>query len=96
MSRTRMRLPAAWLAVAVALSLAVLSASFFHTDDGCRVEIHCLACRASVGRASTGAALPAAVRPVLVVGPGVPDAVVAPAEAVRLPQLPSRAPPRNA
>jgi hypothetical protein len=38
-----MRLPAAWLTVTVAVSLALLSASFLHTDDGCRVEIHCRA-----------------------------------------------------
>jgi hypothetical protein len=90
-----MRLPAAWLTVTVAVSLAVLSASFLHTDDGCRVEIHCRACRASVGGAATEARSPAVVRPLLMAGPHLPEAVVAAPDIVGLPQLPSRAPPSH-
>ena len=29
--------------------LGVFAAAFVHTDDGCAVEIHCLACRHAVG-----------------------------------------------
>ncbi len=38
--------------------------SFFHTDDGCVVELHCLACRsASVVAGPVVAAAPAVVAP---------------------------------
>jgi hypothetical protein len=52
--------------VALAALLAFLGASaegFVHTDDGCPVEIHCLACRLALG--TTAVAPPAA--PVLAI-----------------------------
>jgi hypothetical protein len=35
---------AAWAAV-LCTTLALLEASFVHTDDGCVVEVHCVSCR---------------------------------------------------
>jgi hypothetical protein len=42
------------------LTLAFLGAvsyegSFVHTDDGCQVEVHCLACRLALGPPTTAA-----------------------------------------
>lgn len=36
-----------WIALALLLCVtgAVLEESFAHTDDGCAVEVHCVACR---------------------------------------------------
>jgi hypothetical protein len=36
-----------------AASLALLAGFFPHTDDGCQVEIHCLACRFALASACT-------------------------------------------
>jgi hypothetical protein len=52
-----------WAGV-VLLGLATITADGFlpHTDDGCAVEVHCLACCASIGQAAVAApavALPA-------------------------------------
>ena len=37
----------AWTVLAAVLctAVAVVETSFVHTDDGCAVEVHCLACR---------------------------------------------------
>jgi hypothetical protein len=55
-------------AVVVLLALGLgAEQSFVHTDDGCAVEIHCLACRLAVaGPAVVVAALDLAPRAVLV------------------------------
>lgn len=47
-----------WAGVAL-VGLATITADGFlpHTDDGCEVEVHCLACRLSVGQAATTAAV---------------------------------------
>ncbi len=37
------------LALIASLALAVAEQSLFHTDDGCAVEIHCVACRLVLG-----------------------------------------------
>lgn len=37
------------LALVASLGLAVAEQSLFHTDDGCTVEIHCVACRLVLG-----------------------------------------------
>jgi hypothetical protein len=52
-----------WAGV-VLLGLATITADGFlpHTDDGCAIEVHCLACTASIGQAAVAAprvALPA-------------------------------------
>jgi len=56
----------AWVAVAALLcvSAALVQESFVHTDDGCAVEIHCIACRLVAG--STAVVSPAIVLPVAV------------------------------
>jgi hypothetical protein len=43
-------------ALLVAALAFVSLGSFVHTDDGCQVEIHCLACRLALGNA-VGAAI---------------------------------------
>ena len=45
--RTRFLLAAAL--VLAATCAAVAEESFFHTDDGCPVETHCVACRLATG-----------------------------------------------
>jgi hypothetical protein len=84
----------AWVALAalVCISAALVEESFVHTDDGCSVEIHCIACRLAAG--STAVISPAVVLPVAVptTAPVAAEAdsslfEVAPCEA------PSRAPP---
>ena len=48
-------------AVVVLLALAVSAgAAVIHTDDGCAVEIHCVACRQGFASTADVAALPAA------------------------------------
>jgi len=47
-----------WLAVAGLVALAAFGtafaeATFVHTDDGCPIEVHCLACRWAVGTIGT-------------------------------------------
>jgi hypothetical protein len=93
MSRWRKSPHLAALAVLVAVSVAILSASFVHTDDGCRVEIHCLACRTMIGSSATGVSAPAPAPPLLLAGPAVPGAPARPSAVPRPRQLPSRAPP---
>lgn len=45
--------------VLVAMCAAVAEESFFHTDDGCPVETHCVACRLATGTVAVlAAALP--------------------------------------
>lgn len=56
----------AWVALAALLcvSAALVQESFVHTDDGCAVEIHCVACRLAVG--GTAVVGPVIVLPVAV------------------------------
>lgn len=85
-----------WISIAALVLLGAFVAgdadAFFHTDDGCPVEIHCLACQRALG--STGLTLPVlAVRPVLGCAEPIdsPEAVVA--DTAESPSSPSRAPP---
>lgn len=50
------------LALLVCAALVIVQESFVHTDDGCAVEIHCLACRwaYSADAASVEAPIPTA------------------------------------
>lgn len=53
-----------WLWTVALLLLASLGVgagqdAFAHTDDGCEVEVHCLACRTAATRTDAPAALPA-------------------------------------
>ncbi len=66
MRRSNRRRALAWvaLAVLVCVSAALLEESFVHTDDGCSVEIHCIACRLVAG--STAVVSPAIVLAVAV------------------------------
>jgi hypothetical protein len=83
-----------WIALAAILcvSAAWAEESFVHTDDGCAVEIHCLACRLAVGTTAVigaAATVPAVVQTIAPVGAeaGSKPREAAPREA------PSRAPP---
>ena len=49
------RLAAVGLLALVAFGTAFAEASFVHTDDGCAVEVHCLACRWTVGTTAVAA-----------------------------------------
>jgi hypothetical protein len=44
-ARSRSIAAAATLALLAVLGIALVEATLVHTDDGCAVEIHCLACR---------------------------------------------------
>jgi hypothetical protein len=92
--RGRRRRVASLLAIALlsVFGLALAEDAFFHTDDGCAVELHCLSCRWHQG--ATAVSAPVTV-PLGVLQPG---AVVDRADGpVRLegarPETPSRAPP---
>lgn len=90
--RQRRTLAGVALAALVCVLGAVLEESFVHTDDGCSVEIHCIACRLAVG--STAVVGPAIVLPVAVptTAPVVAEADSTLREAAPR-QSPSRAPP---
>jgi hypothetical protein len=83
--------------VAAALLLAIAGAmvgEYVHTDDGCRVEIHCLACRLAVGTtAVSGAPLPST--PTLAHDGSVVALAQRPGEAPHTPTGPSRGPPHS-
>jgi hypothetical protein len=71
-----------WLWTIALLLLASLGAgvgqdAFAHTDDGCAVEIHCLACRTAANRVDAPAAVPA-------LQPGLAPVATVAAEAPRL------------
>jgi hypothetical protein len=92
--RNRRRRVASLLALALlsVFGLALAEDAFFHTDDGCAVELHCLSCRWHQG--ATAATAPVAV-PLASLEPA--DVVVgadgpAHLEGAR-PETPSRAPP---
>ena len=46
-----------------ALAAAELERSFLHQDDGCTVEIHCIACRLILGSTAVVTAILAAMQP---------------------------------
>jgi hypothetical protein len=48
-SRLRKRLKGTALVALLVFLGSFAEAAFFHTDDGCAVEIHCLACRLILG-----------------------------------------------
>ena len=66
MGRSTRRRTWAWIALAVlvCVSAALVEESYVHTDDGCSVEIHCVACRLAAG--STAVVSPAIVLAVAV------------------------------
>jgi hypothetical protein len=94
MGRSSRRRTWAWIAIAVLVCVgaALAEESFVHTDDGCTVEIHCIACRLAAG--STAVISPAIVLPVAVrtAAPVAADADSSLCEAAPR-QAPSRAPP---
>jgi hypothetical protein len=94
MRKPRTQRAAAWVTFAalVCLAAALLEESFIHTDDGCAVEIHCLACRLVAG--STVVVEAAGIPPVVPVPAGdvVLETIVVVAQA-RPVLTPSRAPP---
>ena len=84
----------AWVALAalVCVSAALLEESFVHTDDGCNVEIHCIACRLAAG--GTAVVSPAIVLPLAVLATSLVAAVPDSGLREAVPhETPSRAPP---
>jgi hypothetical protein len=68
-----------WLWTIALLLLASLGVgagqdAFAHTDDGCEVEVHCLACRTAADRVDPAGALPAPLPGLVPVAPVVADA----------------------
>jgi hypothetical protein len=57
----RKRLAAVAFVALVVFGAAFAEAAFVHTDDGCTLEIHCLACRWTVG--TTAVAPPPTLSP---------------------------------
>ena len=53
MAFARRLLAAIALLALATFGIALAEASFVHTDDGCKVETHCLSCRWTVGTAGT-------------------------------------------
>ena len=94
MGRSTRRRTWAWIALAVlvCVSAALVEESYVHTDDGCSVEIHCVACRLAAG--STAVVSPAIVLPVAVqaTAPVSAEADSCLSEAAPR-ETPSRAPP---
>jgi len=94
MGRSNRRRTWAWIALAVlvCVSAALVEESYVHTDDGCSVEIHCVACRLAAG--STAVVSPAIVLPVAVqaTAPVAAEADSRLSEAAPR-ETPSRAPP---
>jgi hypothetical protein len=71
---------------------ALYEESFVHTDDGCVVEVHCVACRLLLGGATIFPTVPILVPGVVAVAPpNAPEPVARPTVTPRLFQ--SRAPP---
>jgi hypothetical protein len=81
-----------WAVLLLALLAFVSAASFVHTDDGCQVEVHCLACRLALNT-RVGTAEPA-IEVWYLADAGRPahDPEPAPAEGAA-PSQPSRGPP---
>jgi hypothetical protein len=80
------------IALLAAFSIALAEDAFFHTDDGCAVERHCLACRWHHGAAASPTSITA---PVAALAPG--DLIGSSSRVALLevapPETPSRAPP---
>jgi hypothetical protein len=80
------------LLLLASFGVVTVETTFFHTDDGCAVETHCLACRFTCGATFAPAPLPAVGVQLLRVG-------VVPAHTERATTLettadaPARAPP---
>jgi hypothetical protein len=55
-------LAAVSLVLLVCLGAAILENALVHTDDGCRVEVHCLACRWALSAVVDLAVAPPVVR----------------------------------
>jgi len=76
----------------IGLSAALYEESFLHTDDGCVVEVHCVACRLLLGGATVLAAAPIlAPTAAAVATPIAPEPLARPTVTPRL--FRSRAPP---
>ena len=76
----------------IGLSVALYEESFAHTDDGCAVEVHCIACRLLLGSATVLATAP--ILAPAIVSVAVPIAAEPLARTTVAPRLfQSRAPP---
>lgn len=52
-----------WILALATFWIAVVESSWFHTDDGCRIELHCLACQWALSSKSEAAQQQAAPLP---------------------------------
>jgi hypothetical protein len=81
------------LALLVALGVVVVEQSATHTDDGCAVEIHCLACRVALSATPDVAHLPTSFVPHLLPAEVVHAAHFMPHASTAVRRLASRGPP---
>lgn len=96
MRTTSRRNPWLWtiaLVLLASLGVGVSQDAFAHTDDGCEVEVHCLACRTAADRVDPSGALPALQPELVPVAPVVADAPARLADAAPG-DTDSRGPPR--
>jgi len=81
-----------WTLALATFWIAVVESAWFHTDDGCRVEIHCLACQWAMSSKAEAAQQQAAPLPCELVArvqpPETPRLVEAPS-----PEIATRGPP---
>jgi hypothetical protein len=94
MRRRRVSSLTVLVALAALLSLGgvLFEESFVHTDDGCAVEVHCLACRLTLGGSAVLASSLDVAPATTIVAVETRPAPVAP-EPVAPRLLPARAPP---
>jgi len=90
------RLQARWALATALLLIAVFGVAFaqdfVHTDDGCQVEVHCLACQRALLSVGVSGLTPGWHSPIDLVG-YVPLADLLPGAEVDAPASASRAPP---
>jgi len=88
------RRPFAAVALMAILALAAVAlAELVHTDDGCVVETHCLACRHALTVAGGSVSAPIVISPALEDFGPAPLAYRAAERSADLPSAPLRAPP---
>lgn len=91
------RLQARWALASALLLMAAFGVAFaqdfVHTDDGCQVEFHCLACQRALLSVGLAGLAPPWHSPIELVG-YVPPVDLLPGAGVDAPASASRAPPR--
>ncbi len=93
--RWRATLAASALALLVALGVLGIEQSSVHTDDGCAVEIHCLACRVTLSTTADVVRPPVTFPPCLLPSEASAAPRIVPRALVAVRRLASRGPPRT-